>query len=71
MIRLIFAAALALTATAALAQQTTGSKGKPNPKKLEACQELARERGFSGGGNTKGAVKPQAFIQACMHGKQS
>ena len=67
MIRLILAAALVVTATAAQAQ---GAGGGPDPVKLEKCRQLARERGFLGGGNTKGAIKPRDFIRDCMHGKQ-
>jgi hypothetical protein len=66
MIRLILAAVLVVAATAALAQQPTGSR----EKKLEACRQLARERGFLGGGRTKGAIKPRDFVRDCMHGKQ-
>jgi hypothetical protein len=71
MIRLIFAAALALAATTAQAQQPTGSKRTPNPQKLEACKQLAKERGFTfGKGANRGAIKPRDFIRDCMRGKQ-
>jgi hypothetical protein len=64
MIRLIFAAVLTVAATTAQAQT-------PNPQKLQKCRDLARERGFLGGGYSKGAIKPRDFIIACMQGKQS
>jgi hypothetical protein len=71
MTRLIISVAtLAMAATVALAQQPVGGKRTPNPKKLEACKQLARERGFTGGGATKGAVKPWMFVRDCMQGKQ-
>jgi hypothetical protein len=73
MIRLIFAAALVVCATAALARSPPGEirKGHPDPAKREKCQQLARERGFLGGGYAKGAIKPGAFIRSCMLGKQN
>lgn len=63
MIRLIFATVIAMASIAALAQQ-------PNPKKFEACQQLARERGFKFGVFNKGAVKPKDFVRGCMRGTQ-
>ena len=72
MIRLIFAAVLAFAVTAAQAQQGTGSKGRPNPEKLEKCRQLAKQRGFgSGVENAKGGSNMRSFVIACMQGKQS
>lgn len=63
MIRLIVIAAIALAATAAQAQ--------PNPQKLQACKQLAIERGFTFGAvHTKGAIKPRDFVRNCMKGTQ-
>jgi hypothetical protein len=76
--RLMFAAALVLgvAATAALAggprpPGPPDGKGPGDPAKREKCQQLARERGFLGGGNVKGGIKPGAFIGDCMRGKQT
>lgn len=52
----------------ASAQQSPGAR-PVNAQKLEKCRTLARERGFLGGGMTKGAIKPRDFIVACMQGK--
>ncbi|MBR0870316.1 hypothetical protein JQ633_08110 [Bradyrhizobium tropiciagri] len=52
----------------ASAQQQPGAR-PVNAQKLEKCKQLARERGFQGGGFTKGAIKPRDFIIACMQGK--
>jgi hypothetical protein len=74
MIRLILAAVFAFGATAAQAQQGTGSKGTPNPEKLEKCRQLAKQRGFSSGMENrmaKGSGNMREFVVACMHGKQS
>jgi hypothetical protein len=69
MIKLILAIAIALAATVALAQQPPAFRG-PNPKKLEACRQLARERGFTFGVHNKGAIKPKDFVRGCMRGTQ-
>lgn len=76
MIRLICLFVLAAITTAAYAQQGpgagAGSKGPANGQKLEACKQLARQRGFgSSMENAKGGNGPRAFIAACMHGKVS
>ncbi|MCC8957629.1 hypothetical protein H8B02_30620 [Bradyrhizobium sp. Pear77] len=68
----LFAASLMLPLFTlfASAQQNPGQRA-PNPQKLEKCKTLARERGFLGGGMTKGGIKPRDFIIACMQGKVS
>jgi hypothetical protein len=74
MIRLILAAVFAFGATAAQAQQGSGPKGTPSPEKLEKCQQLAKQRGFSSGmenRKTSGGGNMRSFVVACMHGKQS
>ncbi|MET4484154.1 hypothetical protein ACVWZW_001912 [Bradyrhizobium sp. F1.13.4] len=67
---IVFASvALVLVGGAVQAQQ-----GAPrNPQKLEKCQQLATERGFSSaGGRGKGQGRAKReFVIACMHGKQS
>ena len=65
----LFIAAFVLMAPLVASAQQGARKGPPNPQKLEKCRELARERGFLGGGRTKGAIKPRDFVIACMQGK--
>jgi hypothetical protein len=71
MFRLILGAALAATITATAVHAQQGMGRMKNPQKWEKCRELARERGFLGGGKTKGAIKPKDFMRACMHGQVS
>jgi hypothetical protein len=73
MLRLASFGAVALFATAAIAQQGAPPKGgKPDPAKLAKCQQLARDRGFSSGvENAKGGTNMRSFVIACMQGKQT
>jgi hypothetical protein len=73
MLRLISLGAVALFATAAIAQQGAPPKGgASDPAKLAKCQQLARDRGFSSGiENAKGGNNMRSFVVACMQGKQS
>jgi hypothetical protein len=65
-IGLIIAASISVATTVAYAQQRT-----PNPQRLEACRQLARDRGFTFDMATnKGATKAKHFVQGCMRGTQ-
>jgi hypothetical protein len=66
MIRLIFATAIVMATTAAFAQQPP--KRTPDPKKVEACRQLARDRGFNF--NLKDAGVTGAFVRGCVQGTQ-
>jgi hypothetical protein len=63
MTKLVFAAMIAMSTTAALAQH-------PKAQRLQACKQLALERGFKFGAFNKGAIKPKNFIRGCMQGTQ-
>ena len=65
-IGLIIAASIGVATTVAYAQPRP-----PNPQKLEACRQLARDRGFTFDmASNKGAVKAKDFVQGCMRGTQ-
>jgi hypothetical protein len=66
MTRLIFATAIVMAATAAFAQQPP--KGTPDPKKVETCRQLARERGFNF--NRADARATREFVKGCVRGTQ-
>jgi hypothetical protein len=71
MIRPILFASVALVLVGGAVQAQQGAPR--NPQKLERCQQLATERGFSSaGGRAKGqGHAKREFVVACMHGKQS
>ncbi len=71
MIKLILLASVALVLVAGTVQAQQGAPH--NPQKLEKCQQLAAERGFSSaGGRMKGQGRAKKeFVRACMQGKQS
>src|SRR5215213_9766045 len=66
MIRLIFVTAFVMATTASFAQQPP--KGSPDPKKVEACRQLARERGFNFNRSDGRAVRE--FVRGCVRGTQ-
>jgi hypothetical protein len=57
-----------LAAILAYSSLVADAAAAPNPKKLEECKELARQRGLTA--HDKGANNMRTFVQACMQGKQ-
>lgn len=68
-VSIVVATLLLTPALVSAAMAQVARKGVSNAQKREKCEQLARDRGFLGGGRTKGAIKPRHFIQACMQGK--
>jgi hypothetical protein len=65
-------AILALTAFAFLASTVYAATAAPK-RTREACMQLARERGFTGGmaGGGAAAAIMKKFVVDCMNGKQN
>ena len=62
-------AIIASSILAILASSLTAANAGPK-RSREACMQLARERGFTGGDRAAGEVF-RNFVIACMQGKQN